>query len=147
MEAAATALEAVPAIPTAVQYSALAVLAFGLLLAFLSMRARDRAQQEFLAQVVGVLEKLTTSLPATVATVAAATDAHELASARRAGEHEAADLRRHAEVKDALRDSAERTTDASEWLKPVQIFMRPEQVNAKEGGKDDKKDKPAKTGQ
>lgn len=35
---------------------------------------------------------------------------------------------------------AERANDASEWLKPVQAYMRPDQVAGKGGGKDEKKD-------
>ncbi len=41
---------------------------------------------------------------------------------------------------------AERTTDASEWLKPMQVFMRPDQVPGKDGGKNAKDEKKEKKG-
>jgi hypothetical protein len=40
---------------------------------------------------------------------------------------------------------AERTNDAAEWLKPMQVFMRPDQVTPK-GGKDAKEEKKEKKG-
>lgn len=41
---------------------------------------------------------------------------------------------------------AERANDAAEWLKPVQVFMRPDQVSGKGGGKEAKDDKKEKKG-
>lgn len=41
---------------------------------------------------------------------------------------------------------AERTSDASEWLKPIQVFVRPDQVAGKPPAKDEKKEKKEKGG-
>ncbi len=41
---------------------------------------------------------------------------------------------------------AERANDASEWLKPMQVFVRPDQVTGKGGGKDAKEEKKEKKG-
>ncbi|EME71986.1 hypothetical protein H261_00365 [Paramagnetospirillum caucaseum] len=41
---------------------------------------------------------------------------------------------------------AERANDATEWLKPLQTFIRPDQVTAKGGGKEAKDDKKEKKG-
>lgn len=41
---------------------------------------------------------------------------------------------------------AERTSDASEWLKPMQVFVRPDQVAGKPPAKEEKKEKKEKGG-